>query len=209
MAWLSSLIDRVTRRPGGGAFAPAESGRERRTADRSPVESESVNLEWRDSEGRWRVEPVEACDVSENGLGLLVEHCFEPGQIVYVLREDAPTVQGAVRHVREAGDSYRVGLALIPRERRRMDRIEAGGHAAVYWTSREGESREVKARVRNVSDGGLQIECSQRFSNGFVVRLRGSNVECLASVRYCADRGDSYCVGLQMIGEPTLDPSAE
>ena len=163
-----------------------------------------MNLEWRDEDGKWRVEPAEACDESTNGLGLLTEFRFRPGQVVYVLKEEASPLQASVCHTHPAGDSYHVGLAVIPRERRRMERTTASGDASLHWTSSAGAPVTVQGSVRNVSEGGIQIESKQPLDEGVVIRIRGANVECLGSVRYCAPRGETYYLGLQIIGEPLL-----
>ena len=190
-------------------FTATGSGAERRNSQRQPSDEESVNLEWRDDEGEWRVEPADACDESKNGLGLLTEFRFRPGQVVYVLREEAKPLQASVCHARLAGESYHVGLAVIPRERRRVERTTATGEASLHWTSATGTPLSVRANVRNVSEGGIQVESGEPMDEGVVIRIRGSNVECLGSVRYCAPRGKTYYLGLQMIGEPLLADSTE
>ncbi len=199
-------------RAAGKAKRPASSnasGSERREAPREAAKGAGVQLEWRGADGHWRIEPVESCDASTSGLGVLSESGFQPGQTIYVLRDGVRAMQANVCHVKPVGDSYHIGVRLIPNERRRIERTPASGEAVVRWTRQDGESIRLAARICNVSDGGLQIETESGFDEGAVLKLTGSEVECLASVRYCRPRGDAFAVGLQIIGEPSLTPGVD
>ena len=106
MAWLVPRV--ISGLLGKRWFTATDSGAERRNSQRQPSDEASFNLEWRDDKGEWRVEPADACDESKNGLGLLTEFRFRPGQVVYVLREEAKPLQASVCHSRLAGESYQL-----------------------------------------------------------------------------------------------------
>jgi len=185
-----------------GPRAAAALGRgnaERRRNERVPVDRE-VRLEWREGDS-WRVEPVETVDSSAAGLGVLTESPLEVGGTIYVLDADQPAVQAHVCSCEKVGDSYRVGLAVIRRERRRMSRTAAGGHAHVRWTGKDGKTLEAEAHVRNASDGGLQLTLQQAAEEGSVLRLTGDQIECMGTVRYSIPHGKEHLVGVELLGE--------
>jgi len=174
-------------------------GSDRRRKDRVAADRE-VRLEWREGDA-WRVEPVDALDSSATGLGVLMETPLQVGTTIYVLEPDQQAVQAHVCNCEEVGDSYRVGLAVIRRERRRVQRSAAGGHAHVRWTGGDGKTLECEAEVRNASDGGLQLGLDQAAEDGSVLRLTGEQVECMGTVRYSIPHGSRHLVGVELLGE--------
>jgi len=186
--------------PRARASAMKPPASDRRRSERTAVDRE-VRLEWR-SEGGWRVEPVETVDSSSTGLGVLTETPLPVGETIYVLEPDQAAVQAHVCSCEPAGDSYRVGLAVIRRERRRVPRLTAGGPAHVRWTGRGGAALEAEATVRNASDGGLQLRLDRAIEDGAVLRLTGAQMECMATVRYAIEHGDDHLVGVEILGDP-------
>lgn len=173
---------------------------DRRRDVRAAVDRE-VRLEWRDEDG-WRVEPVESVDSSATGMGVLTETPLRVGDTVYVLEPDQAAVQAHVCNCEPVGESYRIGLAMIRRERRRTPRLTAGGAAHVRWTGRGGAAVEAEATVRNAGDGGLQLRIDRAVEEGSVLRLTGAQIECMATVRYSIPHGDDHLVGVEILGDP-------
>ena len=173
---------------------------DRRIAPRAWA-SDRVGIEWIDDDGELRIMLARARDFSESGLSVLVNASFEIGATLWVTRESEKPVKAVVRHVKEQGTVWLLGLVLVTVDRRRIDRIPVTGLGAVTWLSDAGLPQECVATVTNANDFGLGIESAYRIPIGTVVTLAGGEMQCTASICFCNPLEDgSYSLGLHFVG---------
>ena len=80
--------------------------------------------------------------------------------------------------------------------KRYQQRANVNGEGALTWDAGNG-SRECRAKVRNMSDGGMQLFVSRPLATGWTACLTGELFECFGTVRYCKPAEGGFLVGLE------------
>ncbi len=78
------------------------------------------------------------------------------------------------------------------------------GGGVLHW-----RGASIPVTVRNVSDGGVQLQVPQAINVPEVIRLTGETWECLGSTRYCTRQGSKFVVGVEIVGEPYQKDSCD
>ena len=203
---LTGLFDRlITRRPKD--FAPEDTlaGEEsrdnnNRRQERRPC-SDRALVEWIDEEDVRHAEIAWVSDRSADGLGISSPYRLEPGWAVLVtLSEEAP-VKAMVRHCEADHGDWRTGLKIVHRERRRHDRALSRGQATVVF--QQGlQSRQVRARILDVSEGGIGLSGEIAIPEQTPVNIEHDGWQRIGTVTHGRAEGERYVFGVQFVGPP-------
>ena len=161
--------------------------------------SEPGRVEWLTDKLQPLGEDISIEDISETGVGFSSPLELKVGQTVWVSTEGSPRCKAVVRHVREATTGYFVGVIRVLMDRRRTDRIPAGGKGRLHWGAPTGGQMEADVVVRDTSDTGLQLQVPDSVPILAVVRVEGRSGDCFGSTCYCEPYQDQYLVGLHVI----------
>lgn len=211
---LKGLFDRlIARRPKD--FEPTEAlgaeqqqGENQRRQERSPC-AERALLEWIDGADERHAEIAWVADRSADGLGLSSPYRLEPGWPVLVtLSEEAP-VKAMVRHCEADHGDWRAGLKIVHKERRRYDRALSSGQATVVWQSGTHSRREVRARILDVSEGGVGLSGEAAIPAQTPVCIIHDGWQRFGSVTHGRAEGERYVFGVQFAGPPRPSSSPE
>src|SRR5262249_7406474 len=69
--------------------------------------------------------------------------------------------------------------------------------------------RPIPVTVRNVSDGGLQLQAPEPVAVPEMIRVTGETWECLGWTRYCTRQGSRFVVGVELVGQAYQKDSCE
>ncbi len=199
MAVVESVLDLMAR-----TWSSQDEGKGagRRQQSRFPAQGEAT-IHWVGEGGDFLQQKVELHDTSRDGVGFLSPRPFPIEQTVWMERSGELS-RGTIRHCRNSGERYLVGLVKFPDERRQQERRPCHETGTLEW----GLGRSSPVFVRNVSENGVQIEVPYEIRESAVVQLRFGSWQCLGSVCYCKLAGDKYLVGLELVGKPTREPAA-
>jgi len=205
---LTGLFDRLmARRPhdfrpesilfGEGRREDDEQRRQERTAC-----SERALVEWLDESDERRAEIAWICDRSADGLGVQSPFRLEPGWPVLVTFSNEAPVKAMVRHCKAEREDFRSGLKIIRHERRRHDRSLARGHATVTWESGGVGERRTRARILDVSEGGVGLSGEAPIPEQTAVCIVHDGWQRFGSVTHGRTEGERYVFGVQFAGPP-------
>ena len=85
--------------------------------------------------------------------------------------------------------------------KRFAQRTSVNGEGALTWDAGNG-TRQCRAKVRNMSDGGLQLFVSRPLAAGWTACLTGELFECFGVVRYCQPADGGFIAGLEFRKAP-------
>ena len=125
------------------------------------------------------------------------------GETVLVSAEDK-LLKAAVRHCEKDGDGYRLGLYLVIKEKRRLDRIVVAGSGQLNYQAEDGSEQGMPVEIHNVSEDGFRGTTPEAVPVGATVRLTGEQYECLATARYCNPEDGHFSAGFQYFVKPHL-----
>ena len=162
---------------------------------------DEAKLAWRaagSGDGRYGLAHVEA--VNADGMVVLLREPLVAGQTVWIRERPTDRVATVVCCVKRVM-RYLVILRLRPLERRRESRLPAGGCGTLYWTGPDG-SKSARVAVRNMTEGGMQLEVPDRLDVGQSIRLSGETWQCQGIVRYCRPERGQLLAGVQLTRPP-------
>ena len=171
---------------------------ERRERPRLPTNEEG-NVAWTNSGGSRHEMKINVRDMSDSGLGISLVELLRVGQTVWISTDNDRKWKGVVRYCREETGGYFVGVRRVLRERRRAERLPAGGKGRLHWEAPGGGQKEAEALVRDASGYGVQVHVPDAVPVPAVVRLEGQESDCFGSTCYCTPYQDGYLVGLHVI----------
>ena len=171
---------------------------ERRTQARLTA-NEPGRVEWLTDELQTLGEDISIEDISETGVGFSSPLELKVGQTVWVSADGSPRSKAVVRHVRQETNEYFVGVIRVVMDRRRTDRLPAGGKGRLHWEAVTGGQLEADVVVRDTSDDGLQLQVPDSVPIHVVVRVEGRAGDCFGSTCYCEPYHGEYLVGLHVI----------
>lgn len=196
LSW-RNLVDRVLP---NSAASKAQELAERRSEARVPSQI-SVKLRWEDGELVQETTGV-AENVSENGFSILTAEPISIGQTVWVVGRSVTGRKAVVRYCQASESGYNLGVRAISRDRRRIDRQPVDGAGVLRFGDSRGHTVKSEVVVKNISNGGMQLQIGVPAEKETYVRLTGESLECEGTVRYCQQDGESYLLGVQFIREP-------
>ena len=161
--------------------------------------NEEGNVEWMNSGGSHHEMKINVRDMSDSGLGISLVELLRVGQTVWISTDNDRKLKGVVRYCREETGGYFVGVRRVLRERRRAERLPAGGKGRLHWEASGGGQKEAEALVRDASGYGVQVQVPDQVPVPAVVRLEGYESDCFGSTCYCTPYQDGYLVGLHVI----------
>jgi hypothetical protein len=207
------LITKLFRRPEVPAPAGPDDLAKDRRAQRRQGASGSATVSWIDASSELRTETAEVENVSPEGMALRVPEFIAVGDTVRVRSEELDT-RASVRHCRKREKDCLAGLRFIERERRRTERLRGSGQVNLDWTASSGERKATPARVRNISDTGMQVEVpaaldADQFKLDEMVRVRGTSYECQGWIRHRVANAAGYLLGIEFLNQPYLQDSLE
>ena len=170
---------------------------DRRRQSRVTAQGEAI-LHWIGETGEFCHQTVEVRDTSEGGAGVVSPHGLAAGQNMWI-EQHGELTKAIIHHSTELGGNYLLGLGKIPVERRRQERQPATETGMLEW----GSGHRSAVLVKNVSDGGIQLEVPDQIPKSLVVRLTFGPWLCLGLVCYCKRDTEKYLVGMQLVGNPT------
>lgn len=158
---------------------------------------------------RWEDDGVEFCeegvieDISENGLAVLTQVPLPIGLTVWVTGKSVTPRKAVVRYRKESNGGFLHGLRSISKERRRFDRLVAGGDGWIRFAGNRGETISAEATVLDITDSGMQVRTSVEAPRDTFVRISGRSLDCEGSVRYCKKKNGQFVLGVQFIHAPS------
>ena len=204
---LTGLFDRLlARRPPD--FHPelalaeeTDDSAEKRHQERTPC-AERALVEWLDEADERHAEIAWICDRSRDGLGMKSPFRLEPGWAVLVTFSEEAPVKAMVRHRAADQSGWQIGLKVIRHERRRHDRALARGHATVAWAGDTQTRREVRARILDVSEGGVGLSGEAAIPVETSVCITHEGWQRFGTVTHGHTVGERYVFGVQFAGPP-------
>lgn len=196
--WVSKLLS-TWRTPHPLLAEDAEEQERREDSDRVEVD-EPAGLFWVDEAGEDQFEAVRVVDRSKIGAGIHTSVELTPGQQLWLDFRDRST-KAVVRYVRKNGSGFRVGIRLVPSERRREERQPVDGAAVVEWNF-DGQEHRCPVRVRNATQFGLQVSAKEPLPVDLPVRIVGDNMLCFGVTCYCTKAHDEHLVGVHLSRPP-------
>jgi hypothetical protein len=206
---LTGLFDRlIARRPKD--FVPDQAlSDEKALADNHRAEErracvERALLEWIDEEDTRHAEIAWVSNRSKDGLGINSPFRLEPGwAVLATLSEEAP-LKAMVRHCEPDQGGFRTGLKIVRRERRRHDRTLVRGHATVVFQHGVQSRRQVRARILDVSEGGIGLSGETAIPEQTPVSIEHDGWQRMGTVTHGRAEGERYVFGVQFVGPPRL-----
>lgn len=185
---------------------PLPSQREKRKQSR-PAAHGGASVQWTDEDGKLHSVITRIRDRSGNGLGVYADEPIQAGKTVWVVEADLPVERlASVRYCRPRYGRWKVGLAYVAEERRKVERCPVEGDAELSWGYVAAEAFRCEVQVLNVSPLGAMVKADRPVPLDCRARLRGAQMECMGYIRHCSEApGDEegYLVGLLFAASPT------
>ncbi len=178
--------------------APLPKPQERRDGPRMPSHQTAL-VEWQDMEKGEQAVAVRVENQSRNGYAIRAPRLIAIGKTVLITPEDEAPIKAVVRHCASGVGGWRLGVELVPKDRRRFDR-EPMYCAAELSCTRAGRGDDWPVIIRDASEGGLQIESPEPLTLEQVIEVTHLGASRQGVVMHCRAAEDGYRIGVQFIG---------
>ena len=86
------------------------------------------------------------------------------------------------------------------KNRRRNRRVPYIGSLCIFWDKGQGQTKYLRARFIDISEGGLRVEVTERVPVGTYVSLRADRIILSGSavVRHVGQCASKYFIGLEL-----------
>ena len=178
----------------------------RRRALRFPG-SGAATVEFVDAEDQFHRQPATVRDQSEGGLGLAMSVRIAPGWPVLIeYREQL--LRGVVRHARQLGDQWHIGLQVVSHEKRRAERFPYHCPVTITWEE-DASCRQASGTIVDASEGGVQVAIDGTAPEQSTVCVYANGWRRFGVVSYCRPHESHYRVGVQFSGAAIPDGSSD
>jgi PilZ domain len=90
--------------------------------------------------------------------------------------------------------------SMPPQNRRREPRVPVTSDFDLFWQDVDASHKSTRAKGIEISEHGASVRSPKPILRNSVIQIRGCQIqlETKATVRYCAKRGLSYIIGLEL-----------